>query len=44
MKSKCNFKQISEKIKKLPPKEIHFTYDKAITDNVKQVLHNSNIH
>lgn len=45
MSPKCNFEQISEKIEKLPPKEIHFTYDKVTTDKVKQaLLHNSNIH
>ncbi len=44
MSPKCNFEQISEKIKNLPPREIHFTYDKVTTDKVKQALHNSNIY
>lgn len=44
MKPKCNFEQISENIKKLPLKKIHFTYDKTVTEKVKQVLHNSNIY
>lgn len=44
MSKKCRFEQISELIKNLPTREIHFTFDKAITEKVKKALHNSNIH
>ncbi len=44
MRSKCNFKQISKLINNLPPRKIHFTFDKNTIDKVKHALHNGNIY